>query len=71
MDNITALVGCFARAYHRRNSNLPVFADPVAEQMLTAEEYDAISRNMTQGIQYYAPDFKGTPEEALRFIVNH
>ena len=71
MDNMTALVSCFARAYHCRNSNLPVFVDPVAEQLLTAEEYDAISRNMTQGIQYFAPDFKGTQEEALPFIVNH
>ena len=65
MDNMTALVSCFARAYHCRNSNLPVFVDPVAEQMLTAEEYDTISRNMAQGIRYFAPGFKGTPEEAL------
>ena len=33
MDNMTALVSCFARAYHYRNSNLPVFADYVAEKM--------------------------------------
>ena len=71
LENMTALVSCFARAYHCRNSNLPVFADPVAEQMLTAEEYDAISWNMTQGIPYFAPDFQGTQEEALHFIVNH
>ena len=71
MDNMTALVSCFARAYHCRKSDMPVFADPVAEQMLTAEEYDAISRNMTQGIQYFAPNFQGTQEEALQFIVNH
>ena len=71
MDNMTALVSCFARAYHCRKSNMLVFADTVAEQMLTAEEYDAISRNMTQGIQYFAPDFQGTQEEALQFIVKH
>ena len=50
---------------------MPVFADPVAEQMLTTEEYNAIPRNMTQGIQYFAPDFQGTKEEALQFIINH
>ena len=71
MDNMTALVSCFARAYHCKNNQRPVFADSVAEKLLTAEEYDAISRNMTQGIGYFAPGFKGTPEEALRFIVNH
>ena len=70
MDNMTALVSCFARAYHYRNSDTPVFADSIAEQMLTAEEYDAISRNMAQGIQYFAPGFQGTQEEALQFIVN-
>lgn len=37
--------------------------------MLTEEEYAAISRNMSGGISFFAPDFKGTPEEALRFIV--
>ena len=71
MDNMTALVSCFARAYHNKNSERPVFADSVAEKLLTAEEYAAISRNMAQGIGYFAPGFKGTPEEALRFIVNH
>ena len=71
MDNMTALVSCFARAYHHKNSERPVFADSVAEKLLTAEEYAAISRNMAQGIQYFAPGFRGTLEEALRFIVNH
>ena len=71
MDNMTALVSCFARAYHYKNSERHVFADSVAEQMLTAEEYNAISQNMTQGIQFFMPGFHGTQEEALQFIVNH
>ena len=70
LDNMTALVSCFARAYHYKNSESPVFADSVAEKLLTAEEYSAISRNMAQGIGYFAPGFQGTPEEALHFIVN-
>ena len=71
MDNMTALVSCFARAYHYKNSDRHVFADPFAERMLSAEEYDAISKNMTQGIRYFAPDFQGTQEAALRSIVDH
>ena len=71
MDHMTALVSCFVRAYHCKNSERPVFADSVAENLLTAEEYDAILRSMTQGIQYFAPDFQGTQEEALQFIVNY
>ena len=71
MDHMTALVSCFARAYHYKNSERHVFADSLAEQMLTAEEYNAISQNMTQGIQFFMPGFHGTQEEALQFIVNH
>lgn len=71
MDNMTALVATFARAYHYRYACDPVFADDLAEQMLTAEEYDAISKNMSDGISFFAPDFTGGPEEALRFVVDH
>jgi methyltransferase (TIGR00027 family) len=71
MDNMTALVSAFARAYHYINNDTWVFADPLARKMLTDEEYAAISQNMSQGISFFAPEFRGTPEEALRFIVDH
>ncbi len=71
MDNMTALVSTFARAYHYKNNKEWVFADPLADKLLSEEEYQAISQNMIQGISFFAPDFHGTPEEALRFIVNH
>ena len=48
MDNMTALVSAFARAHHYRNNHTWVFADPIAEKMLTDEEYTAISQNMSQ-----------------------
>ena len=71
MDNMTALVSAFARAYHYINNDTRVFSDPFAEKMLTDEEYTAISQNMSQGISFFAPEFHGTPEEALRYIVDH
>lgn len=71
MDNLTALVSAFARAYHYKNNHRHISADPLADKMLTDEEYTAISQNMSQGISYFAPDFRGTQEEALRFIVDH
>ena len=71
MDNMTALVSAFARAYHYRSNNTCVFADSFAEKLLTEEEYAAISQNMSQGISFFAPGFQGTQEEALRFIVDH
>lgn len=71
MDNMTALVSAFVRAYHYKNNHIHVFADPLAEKMLTDEEYTAISENMAQGISYFAPNFQGPREDALRFIVDH
>ena len=71
MDNMTALVSAFARAYHYINNDTRVFSDPFAEKMLTDEEYSAISQNMSRGISFFAPEFHGTPEEALRYIVDH
>ena len=68
MDNMTALVSAFARAYHYINNDTRVFSDPFAEKMLTDEEYTAISQNMSQGITFFAPEFHGTREEALRYI---
>ncbi len=71
MDNMTALVSAFARAHHYKNNEEWVFADRLAEKMLTEEEYSAISRNMSQGISYFAPGFEGTGAAALRWIVEH
>ena len=48
-----------------------MFADPFAEAMLTDEEYSGISQNMSQGISFFNPEFHGTQEEALRYIVDH
>ena len=71
MNNMTALVSTFAKAFHYRNSNSHVFEDPLAEKILSEQDYKAISQNMTQGIAFFAPDFQGTKEEALQFIVEH
>ena len=71
MDNMTALVSAFARAFHYKNNHIHVFADVLAEKMLTDEEYAAISENMAQGISFFAPNFRGPRENALRFIVDH
>ena len=71
MENMTALVSTFARAYHCVNSCKSVFADTLARKMLTEEEYAGISKNMSDGISFFAPGFTGNGEDALRFIVNH
>lgn len=69
--NMTALVSCFARAYHYRNNEVRVFDDDYAEKLLSPQEYDAISGNMSGGISYFNPGFEGDAQEALRWIVDN
>ena len=69
MENITAKVSCFARAYHYKISASPIFADTAAEALL-GEDYSRIAESMTQGVGFFLPGFSGTPEEGLRMIVD-
>lgn len=71
MDNMTVKVSCFARAYHFKNNEKWIFRDDKAEALLGNSDYAAIAENMTKGISFFAPDFEGTAEEALGYIVNH
>lgn len=71
MNNLTSLVSCFVRAYHYNNNNYRILNDSVASKLLTKEEYVNISNNMSNGIIFFNKDFKGTKEEALRYIVNN
>lgn len=69
MENLTAMVSCFARAYHFKNNRTHIFADPAAESLL-GDDYALIARSMTQGLGFFLPDFDGSPEEGLRLIVD-
>ena len=69
MDNLTAKVSCFARAYHRRANAVPVFDDAAAEALL-GEDFPQITQRMKDGAAFFLPGFTGTPEEALRRIVD-
>ena len=46
MDNMTAKVSCFARAWHYRNNTVHIFADDAAEKLL-GEDYDRIAASMS------------------------
>ena len=69
MDHLTAKVSCFARAYHRRTNAVPVFDDTAAEALL-GEDFPQIAQSMKDGAAFFLPGFTGTPEEALRRIVD-
>lgn len=69
MDNMTAKVSCFARAYHYKNNRICIFSDDIAEKLL-GEDYNQVATSMADGIAFFCPGFKGTKEEGLRLIVD-
>ena len=70
-QNMTALVSLFARAYHQKNKDIKIFDDLLSTKLITDKEYEMIGLNMSQGISFFNPTFKGSKEEALKWIVDH
>ena len=70
-QNMTALVSLFARAYHQKSKDIKIFDDPLSTKLITKIEYEMIRLSMSQGISFFNPNFKGSKEEALKWIVDH
>ena len=70
-QNMTALVSLFARAYHQKNKDIKIFDDLLSIKLITEKEYEMIGLNMSQGISFFNPTFKGSEEEALKWVVDH
>lgn len=70
-QNMTALVSLFARAYYQKNKDIKIFDDLLSTKLITEKEYEMIGLNMSQGISFFNPTFKGSKEEALKWIVDH
>ncbi len=71
--SITALMSSFGRAFHAENEKNPIFADTKAKELMTDEEYQSIGSYILGGIDFFAPEKKGTfasDEAALRYLVN-
>lgn len=69
LDNMTALISCFARCYHTENSNIKIYDDKLARKILSDEEYKNISFSMTSGISFFNADYNGN--DPLGWIVNN
>lgn len=69
MENLTAKISCFARAYHYKTNERPIFGDSAAAALL-ARDYDAIAAHIAQGIKFFAPGFTGSADEALKIAVD-
>lgn len=70
-QNMTALVSLFARAYHQKSKDIKIFDDPLSTKLITKKEYEMIRLSISQGISFFNPNFKGSKEEALKWIVDH
>lgn len=68
--SMTALICAFARAYHSEHNEVKIFDDTLARFLLSRKEYDQIAKSLSEGIAFFNPDFQGTPEVALRWIVD-
>ena len=71
--SITALMSSFGRAFQAENEEYPVFADYLAKEVMTAEEYAAVQDYILSGAQFFEPEIdlaKQEPKELLRRLVN-
>ena len=71
--SITALMSAFGRAFHAENEEHPVFADHLAKNLMTAEEYAAVQGYLLGGAQFFEPELdpaEQTPKALLRRLVN-
>lgn len=71
-SSLTSLVSAFGRAYHSKYDTPKIFDDFIIKDLITEEEFSAISKNMINGIQFFNRDighrFKNNPGEILKWI---
>ena len=76
LDNkasITALMSAFGRAFHAENEDHPVFADGLAKELMTQEEYAAVQGYILGGARFFEPEIDPAawePKELVRRLVN-
>ena len=71
--SITALMSAFGRAFHAENEEHPVFADYLAKNLMTEEEYAAVQGYILGGAQFFEPEIdpaEQTTKELLRKLIN-
>lgn len=71
-SSLTSLVSAFGRAYHSKYDTPKIFDDVMANQLISEEEFSAISKNMMNGIEFFNKDiaqrFKDDPDKILKWI---
>lgn len=67
-ENMTALMSCFVRGYHAKNSNIKIHNDYYANKILGEELYNNIYNNLSSGIEFFNKDCSTDP---VLWIVNN
>ncbi len=73
-SSVTALITAYGRAYHSINESPKIFDDFLAKQMITEEEYEGISNNLSGGINFCVPDkaeLCKDKEAALKMVIQN
>ena len=69
---MTSLVSAFSRAFHVKEDQPIIFNDFIAKDFLSPEEYQAISANMANGINFFSPkmaeQLKGNDAAILKWV---
>lgn len=66
--SITALMSAFGRAFHAENEEHPVFADHLAKNLMTEEEYAAVQGYIRGGAQFFEPEIAPTAWESMELL---
>lgn len=71
-SSMTSLVSAFSRAYHSKFDTPKIFDDYVSKDLISQEEFSAISNNMINGVPFFNSEigqkFKEQPDEILKWI---
>ena len=71
-SSMTSLVSAFSRAFHVKEDQPIIFNDFIAKDFLSPEEYQAISANMANGINFFSPkmaeQLKGNDVAILKWV---
>lgn len=68
-NNKTAIMCLFVREFHQRDKNIKVYNDQY--NLLTENEYKNIFNSLASGISFFNPSFKGTENQAVKWIINN
>lgn len=69
LENMTAKISAFSRAYHSKKVGEKIFDDTVAEKLL-GEGYNEVAEAMLKGADFFLPGNNSDSDEKLRLIVD-